>query len=381
MIAVHEPEPGTELAALMVQAATLRPEDTAAAAALAVRRAPGTAVPVVAGGVPVGLVGERQLVGPLTQRRNATAPVREFMDKVTALPLTAPLADAVALLQRPEIELLVITEDGRYRGVVGRAQLLAETSLHRAPPRLGGLATPIGVYLTDGVHRGGRGDLSLLLTGACIVVLWLVAQALAALVAALAAADPAAAWWSALGGPLGPAQVAWPAWLALAFFAVLLRLSPLASYHAAEHQAVHLVEHGLPLHANLAQQMPRVHIRCGTNLVVRLTALGTLLLALVGQLPWRALIPAGIALWQWRRLGGWAQLWVTTRAPQAAHSESGLAAARLVLASLERDPGRTASGLRRLWNRGLLQIMLGAGAAWGLVAVLTQPLWGAIIGG
>src|SRR2546423_10530097 len=50
-------------------------------------------------------------------------------------------------------------------------------------------------------------------------------------------------------------------------FLLFVRALPLVQYHAAEHQAVHAMERGEPLDPEIVRRMPRVHPRCGTNIM------------------------------------------------------------------------------------------------------------------
>ena len=48
----------------------------------------------------------------------------------------------------------------------------------------------------------------------------------------------------------------------------MMRLLPIAGYHAAEHQSVHAMEQGEPLIPQVVKRMPRVHPRCGTSFLL-----------------------------------------------------------------------------------------------------------------
>jgi uncharacterized protein YqhQ len=53
----------------------------------------------------------------------------------------------------------------------------------------------------------------------------------------------------------------------LLLFALLFRLSWVTGYHAAEHQVVHTIEQGDDLRPEVVVAKPRVHPRCGSNLM------------------------------------------------------------------------------------------------------------------
>ncbi len=68
------------------------------------------------------------------------------------------------------------------------------------PPRLGGMATPLGVYLHDGVSGGGAGPWGLVLAGASLCSLALLAQAMMFVLLQYAAPRlPGLTHWAASG--------------------------------------------------------------------------------------------------------------------------------------------------------------------------------------
>src|SRR5205085_6083325 len=117
-------------------------------------------------------------------------------------------------------------------------------------------------------------------------------------------------------------------------FLLLIRAMPLAQYHAAEHQAVHAMERGEPLLAEVVRRMPRVHPRCGTNIMaaaLMFTAgFHSFLILGAGWLGTTdcALLAAVIALMTWRRVGGFLQYYFTTRPAGPKHIATGVAGAQ-----------------------------------------------------
>jgi len=55
--------------------------------------------------------------------------------------------------------LAVVEGNGTYVGLLVRSDLIAARIRTLAPHRMGGMATPLGVYLTDGINAGGAGTL------------------------------------------------------------------------------------------------------------------------------------------------------------------------------------------------------------------------------
>jgi hypothetical protein len=150
---------------------------------------------------------------------------------------------------------------------------------------------------------------------------------------------------------------------ALAGFFALIRLSPLAGFHAAEHQTVHAIEQRLPLTVACIRHQPRAHPRCGTNLVALLAVLQLVVLACADlaawDLPLVLILSLGIALPIHRRVGFIFQQMVTTKPASLPQLKSAMKAATELLAVW---PARApVSRLRRLWRSGLVQVFLGAG--------------------
>ena len=269
--------------------------------------------------------------------------------------------------------MVALAADGtlHYLGLLSRSDLVEEMSRPFRPPQIGGLATPTGVYLTTGSVSGGAGTAALLGSGAA---LW-ASHTLSALTL-----NPLQLWAKQSSGIAGAivGSDAAALLLPMALYLVLVRLSPIAGYHAAEHQVVHAIERGEPLLVENVRAMPRVHPRCGTNLVAGLTLfglLGSLLPALIqhfvpslSEIGW---VLAGlIALTSWRAAGAWLQQYVTTRPASVTQIESGIRAAREVLARHSRAPDAIPRPHQRLWRLGFLQIMLGYIIGYAVVAAV-----------
>ncbi len=286
------------------------------------------------------------------------------------------VGDALELLRRtPGASAAVVCpETGNVVGVLSRPG--PAVVLH-APPRLGGMATPLGVYLSDGATSGGAGFWGLFLSGMTLCALALAATALTLALAhgvahsgawdALQAQTPAlAAALMQVGAGLGPAS------LTLLLIFAALRLLPLSGTHAAEHQVVHCIERGSPLVPECVRAMPRVHPRCGTNLVAGFLLFRVVFVAVfsqaqksfsAGDAATLALVCAApIALLFWRRLGGWMQQWLATRPATDAQIAGAIHAAEQVLSrhhAMQMQGPVRFRPLRRLWTMGLAQTLLG----------------------
>jgi len=249
-------------------------------------------------------------------------------------------------------------------------------------PRLGGMATPLGVYLTDGVSSGGVGFWGLALTGASLMLIGLLSQLVISLVGGAidSSYSHLAAQHSFGAGSLGllglgllrniwsPVSEALPVLLVL----ICLRLLPLSGTHAAEHQVVHCVEQGMPLTPAHVRSMPRVHPRCGTNLLVGLHIFLLVFLVVFGigaDRNWDpfqsallgVILAAPLTLTYWRRVGAFMQYWLATKPATDKQIQSAIRAAHEVL--MRRAESPWASGrfriIRRVWNMGFVQVLCG----------------------
>ncbi len=256
------------------------------------------------------------------------------------------------------------------------------------PPRLGGMATPLGVYLHDGVSGGGASAWGLALAGALLCSLALLAQAILFAVLHFAAPRlPGLTGWAATAPPgLREWLFSAAAWLPLPLVFLFLRLLPLSGTHAAEHQTVHCIERSLPLTVPNIRAMPRVHPRCGTNIFAGWTLFHFIFLAvfcacqsndfgLSEAVTLALLVAAPPTLLYWRRLGGWVQEHFATRPATDAQIRGAIFAAEQVLS---RRAARLLSGegrffaFRRVWAMGFLPVLLGYGAVIGLLTLLAQ---------
>ncbi|HEU4754438.1 MAG TPA: DUF1385 domain-containing protein, partial [Armatimonadota bacterium] len=259
---------------------------------------------------------------------------------------------------------------GGLVGLVTKAELVPAVVGRVKPPVVGGMATPFGVYLTGGGVRGGVGDLALMSTGIFMCLVMIVSFQLAKFLVDAAWAQPELADLLAhlpSGNlPLSPMSISWTV-----LFAVLFRLCWITGYHAAEHQVVHAIEAGDDLKPEIVSQKPRVHPRCGTNLVA---AANLICLFWFHRVPWLGeLEPVAallITVLYWRRVGGWLQQYVTTRPATPKQIESGIRAARQLLDRYQQRP-RQQGMVRRVWNMGLLQVMAG----WLLCLSLLQVVY------
>jgi hypothetical protein len=338
---------------------------------------------------------------PPSSEAESPSPLTRELPEVKSIEGQRSVADALEILGRTtEPALPILGETGEIIGWVSRQppvlvvpHNLPDPSI--APPRLGGMATPLGVYLTDGFRSGGAGFWGLFLTGMLICSLGLVSQAIlhfSLLLYAHAAHQPISVWINSHP----PAIRDWLSetvdYLPLLFVFIMLRLIPLSGTHAAEHQVVHCIEQGMPLVKDQVRAMPRVHPRCGTNLIVGLSLflafyLSTFCIAqaqflsVTDSAMLALVIAAPIAASQWRRIGGIIQQWLATKPATDKQIASGIWAAEQLFARRQ-NADITAPVrfylLRRIWFMGFVQLLMGYAVIVGLVYLAMQiwPLFG-----
>jgi CBS domain-containing protein len=361
-----------DLASALKPSSPLSPDESLAKAArlLRARQLPGLVV--ARDRQLVGIIYEADLLALAAGATEAPALMRatrveQVMRPVgLVLSLHEPLDHAARAMQETGFPLAPVAgSDGGYLGVLLRRDVLAAISGEPVLTQIAGLATPFGVHLTTGSRRAGASDLALASTGAALMVMnllavngveWLRVQLHRAwpALAALTPRNSTGEWVEAIVTGL----------VSLVVFLLLLRLSPVTGIHAAEHMVVHALEEGEDLTLEKVRTQPRVHPRCGTNLVALLVLVG-IGQSLLGAIS-RADEAAGVlALFglvvvvviTWRRLGHGLQRWITTKRP----SDRQLAKAIRVGEELLEKAARPiyAKPLRRLWNSGFLQVLAG----------------------
>jgi len=294
----------------------------------------------------------------------ASLKARDVMrGEVPFVPAGFSLANALLTFDRAGLGALPVLDDNNgYLGILSRADVLSALAGNIRPPVVGGMATPLGVWLTDGVLEGGAPKLGLFLSGATIslflafsqIALYFIARAL----------NPS--WGApALSGRLGIESTE-SGLLNFGFVVVqslllllCFRLTPLSGIHAAEHQTVHALERGLPLTVENVRKMPRAHPRCGTNLMVMIG----LFLIVVTHLPslqpeWIGVAWA-VVFFTWRSVGDAIQTIFTTRPASDKQIESGIKAANEVMRAYQAQPFAFSPSPLRVLNRGMMFALAG----------------------
>ena len=136
-----------------------------------------------------------------------------------------------------------------------------------------------------------------------------------------------------------------------------MRILPLSGYHAAEHMTVHAIEAGEELTPENVRRMPRVHPRCGTNLLAAAGVFIILTSRFSSSLS--VLVALVVVAVGWRTVGGWLQYVVTTKNPSDRQLANGVAAGNELLRRFQEQPNLRVTGFQRIWNIGFMQTAAG----------------------
>lgn len=337
-------------------------------------------IPVVDGIFFIGVLWEDKLLEAVLDGRSATSSVRDLIDSrpPTILP-NAFLEEAREKFRATKAPALaVVDEEGVFVGLLPATALFSPVPTPISPGMVGGLATPFGVYLTNGVVTGGVGAFALVATGALLFVFFTAAV--------MITMGGLALWEKFAGLPSEQWAHIIINYLPAVLFLVFLRVSPLAGMHAAEHMVVHAIERREPLTPETVERMPRVHPRCGTNLAV-----GAMLFIWLAEKDWGNWKPMGLLIALiltiifWRRLGNFLQFIATTKQPTPLQIENAIKAGEELIENFKQSPKMIPNFGQKLLMSGLPFVMAGAFSAflllYILVEVLNLPLFGTIVGG
>lgn len=347
--------------------------DSVGKAAEAIRKSGCPILPVMQDGMVVGMIDEETLLS-VSLNSHRELQVGDLMRPVVS-PISpdTPLSYAAWLMKSQGLPALpIVGMDGKLRGMVTRVDVVSALLRGLRPQRIGGMATPFGVYLTTGTHRGGVGDFALVTTGfvmaACLVLARLFV--LATLFVADAMLQPL--FGSSYGtrlfelytGSVGFGSnpfaylLNFMPWVEILLFFAIMKLLPLTGYHGAEHQVVHAIEQGEDLTPEAVSRMPLEHPRCGTNLAALFILVSTALISNISISAKIALVV--VAAFFWRQLGMWLQRIFTVKRPKPHQLRSGLKAGEELLMRFQHQPFRPLPLIGQIWNMGFLQVLSGA---------------------
>ncbi|MEN6356176.1 MAG: DUF1385 domain-containing protein [Armatimonadota bacterium] len=358
---------------LVKSAPAVTPQDSIRRVVGLIQSSRGSRILVLDDGRIVGAVSERGISAYIAASDDPEAAINSNIEPIIE-PNGAFIDSRVSLKEAAQIfaangedMLPVIDSFGGYRGVVYRSDLIGRLAKNLRPNSVGGMATPLGVYLTTGSISGGAGSFGLFLTGVSLGVMILVATlivtGLATLIGKLTG-FPINAFLNSTPLTTAPNLYDLPFYISTALtviiFLMLMRFSPLAGYHGAEHMTVHTIEAGEALEPEVVSRMPRVHPRCGTNLLAAAGIFVILTSKVNSQVV--VLLAMLVVVIGWRSIGGWLQYYATTKNPNSKQLASGIAAGSEILEKYQENPNFSLTGLQRIWKLGFPQTFMGMAA-------------------
>jgi CBS domain-containing protein len=351
------------------QARPIAIETSCGVAAAAMRQSGVGLLPVIRDERYAGAVTEAGLGRALEAGVGLDDSIEPYIETPLTLPPYATGAEAMRHFEsQPTPGAVIVDDGGVIWGLLFPSDLFPKPPVRLRPPSIGGMAAPFGVYLTSGIVTGGPNKWALMASGANLFLLLTVSRILAYGVQVFLTRRHVA------GDVVEPVVL----FLNFAAFAVLMRLSPISGYHAAEHQVVHAIERGEGLTLQTVARMPRVHPRCGTNL-----AAGVMLGSLVAGISQTYLgfpVEGGILLGLivgltfWRRVGSFAQYWITTRPASQKQLEAGIRSGEQLLQRYSTARNLRQNPWKSLWNSGLASVAAGGWLAGAAILLLFNQL-------
>lgn len=252
----------------------------------------------------------------------------------------------------------IIDKHGIYTGnSVTRSSVISYFTKLIKPESLGGLATPLGVYITDGKHQAGAGNFALFLTGVSIGSIIVFVEHFFRFIYKYFSINP-----------FEPSVYPFIFAAQIFLFILILKLTPLSQIHAAEHQTINAIEKGLPLTLEAIKTQPREHKRCGTNLMVLFIGLQFVIILFAAYIkrfdPFLQFI---FLFWgfiyvfsHWKDWGMWLQKHFTTVNAPNKYILSGIKAGEEILRKHKKDlDPKSPSLMKKIWCMGLIQIIAG----------------------
>jgi len=273
--------------------------------------------------------------------------VEDIMAKnVRVVPENSDLTNLFDHLEKMHTRFFpVVDDEGFYTGkCITRTKLINFLAKKIKPRTISGVATPMGVYLSDGVHQAGVKNLGLILNGMVFALFFIVAEFFTA---------------SVTNPLLGT-------FAKLFLFLVFFKLSPLSQIHSSEHKVINAIEKGLPLDVETVQKQSAIHARCGTNLLVLFVGISTIFYITNMIIPkiWFLRFTVSFLLLvglfgYWKQIGFFIQKIFTTKTPDEKQLKSAIkVGAELLHLSKAEPKDKNLSFLSLIYTSGIIQIVV-----------------------
>jgi CBS domain-containing protein len=379
---------------LIKQVKTLSPDDTVGKAIVLFQIEDADYLPVVESSRLVGIVSTEKLLKIASEQPNlieitSVNMIMEIPETVLYPHFTIQVARQIFMEKK--VNGLAVVSGNTYIGWLNCNDILGAVTHNPPPPRIGGMATPLGVYLYTTSITAGVGRFALFLTGLLMALSLFIIQNISLLFSAfiyrltniqlfkdytLVFSNLSVQYTSLAQYTISPQDelflIIFNSIFTTFLFLVVLRYAPfLSGYHAAEHMSVNAIENGEPLTTKNVAKMSRIHPRCGTNLIAILSFiyLGVTLIALTLRTHWgqtNISFVVIITVWMviaiamtWKKVGAWIQDRWTTRTPSKKELESGVKAAVELLSTYRMAPIERQSTWDRILMMGIQYVMMG----------------------
>ena len=156
--------------------------DSVRRAAGIIRASGGSRILVIRDGRLVGCISEDAIAAFLASADdpdNAYAgPIEPLVEPYPVfISAAVSVHDAMRVFAEHGVDTLpVVDQFGGLRGVLYRGDVVGFLTNNLRPPSVGGMATPLGVYLTTGSLNGGAGSFGLYLTGISLALMMIVSK-------------------------------------------------------------------------------------------------------------------------------------------------------------------------------------------------------------
>jgi len=160
----------------------------------------------------------------------------------------------------------------------------------------------------------------------------------------------------------------------LTCFLCIVWLSPLAGYHAAEHMTVACIERFGDVFPDRVAQMPRAHIRCGTNWLAAIIPLVVIGMPLWRVNPLFTVFVGVMGLYFRHYIGYFLQQYLTTKPPTEAQLRAGIQSGRKIMMAWRNAASLQVAPLAAIWNRGIIQMLAGVITGMTIVSLFNDHL-------
>lgn len=239
----------------------------------------------------------------------------------------------------------IIDEDNVYTGkCITRTKLINFLTRKIKPRTIAGVSTPLGIYLTDGLHQVGAKNLGLIVNGLVFAIFVIISEFFTMdihndLISSIAK---------------------------IVVFLVFFKISPLSQIHSAEHKVINAIEKGLPLNFETVKMQSGIHKRCGTNLLVLFLGIAFTFYITSSVMPkiWilRFLVSFVLLLVlfsYWKQIGYKIQQIFTTREPNDSQLKKAIKVGEeLLKVYKEESKDRDINLLSLIFTSGTLQIII-----------------------